>query len=350
MNIFITGATGFIGRHVCALLTAQGHEVVALMRRPQELDLLRQRIAALGGDSRRLSCLAGDLGQPGLGIAEVVPALDVVVHLGARFAWKLDVPTARRVNVEGSLSVAELARAQGARLVFASGFMLENREHLEALGINPNVADGVNWPRVYRRVGAYEASKLEAALKTRAFALEKDVDGVEVQPATVAGHSRTGELDRSQPLYQLIDNLASGRLAMVPGTPSHWLPLVAVDVLAKLIAVAATASPVPRQILALDAATPSLADLLTLVADELGRKPPRRHIPLPMLSALLKVPGLPALMNTEPEALHFIQTSRFDTRATERFLTAQGIVMPPIETVVRATAQAYRDKTEVAVP
>ena len=46
MIFFITGATGFIGRHVCASLTRQNHTVVAMLRRPEaQLDTLRQPVS-----------------------------------------------------------------------------------------------------------------------------------------------------------------------------------------------------------------------------------------------------------------------------------------------------------------
>ena len=41
----------------------------------------------------------------------------------------------------------------------------------------------------------------------RALAAASDLELVEVQPATVAGHSRSGALDTSQPLFALLDNL-----------------------------------------------------------------------------------------------------------------------------------------------
>ena len=35
MRIFVTGATGFIGRHLCARLIDRGDEVVAMVRTPE---------------------------------------------------------------------------------------------------------------------------------------------------------------------------------------------------------------------------------------------------------------------------------------------------------------------------
>src|SRR2546426_6719314 len=40
MQIAVTGATGFVGRHVAATLTGRGHRVRALVRRPEPARLL----------------------------------------------------------------------------------------------------------------------------------------------------------------------------------------------------------------------------------------------------------------------------------------------------------------------
>ena len=290
MTTLITGATGFIGRHLAAALTAQGNPVLALMRRPDRLQTLRRRIDDLGGDGKLLAGMAGDLDLPALGLQGEPPDINVVVHLGATFAWGLDPRAARRTNVDGALAVAELARRNGARLVMISGFMMENNAHLQRLGISPDDPDGADWGRVYARAGAYEASKLEGALRVRSFAGRHGMQLIEVQPATVAGHSVSGELDPAQPLSGLIGNLAHGRLAMVPGTPAHWLPLVGVDGLAALIAAAVLARTVPERLLALDAETPDLRGLLAVLAGALGRKAPSRHIPIWLLAGLLKIP------------------------------------------------------------
>lgn len=345
MTLLITGATGFIGRHVCAQLTRDAHRLCVVLRQPHtQLPVLRKHVDALGGTGDLIHGVQGDLDLPGLGLPDDLAAPDVVIHLGARFAWQLDRQAAYRTNVAGSLAAAELARHHGSRLIFVSGFMLENRPHLQRLGIHSDDPEQVDWQRVYRHAGGYEASKLEAAIRVRALATERGLDMIEVQPATVGGHSVTGALDTAQPLFALLDNLARGRLAMVPGSRAHWLPLVAVDHLATLIALAATTDSPPPRLLALDPATPNLQGLLAIAADALGRRAPRQHLPMPILAALLRIPGMPRLMNTWPEALHFIQATRFDTSVTEAFMQNTGIAQPAIEEVLAASARWYRQR------
>lgn len=347
MTILITGATGFIGRYVCAALTAQQQPVIALLRDPTtQLPTLKQQVRQLGGDAHALRAVKGNLDEPSLGLQTALPALSAIVHLGARFAWQLPVTEARRTNVTGSLSVAELARQQQCRLVFISGFMLENHAHLSRLGINTQPEGDTAWEKVYKQAGSYEASKLEAAIRVRAFAQQHQLDMVEVQPATVAGHSRSGELDAQQPLFQLIANLYSGRLAMIPGSEQHWLPLVCVDVLAALIAQACHDPQAPTRLLALDPSTPTLASTLQHCAAVLGRKPPRHYMPIPLLRALLRIPGLPRIMNTWPEALHFIQTTRFDTQISTDYMQQHGLAHPSINEVLTRSVQHFQFKAQ----
>ncbi|MBZ2190539.1 SDR family oxidoreductase [Alcanivorax sp. JB21] len=357
MTILVTGATGFIGRHVLAALTADHHPVLALMRCPAQLQDLRECIDALGGNGTLVRSVAGDLAAPDLGITDALAPITAVIHLGAVFAWGLDPEEARHINVDGAVAVAELAQRHNARLVMISGFMLENQAHLARLGILPDAPERTDWAQVNAQAGAYETSKIEGALRVRAFARRQQMDWVEIQPATVSGHSITGELDPAQPLFTLISNLATGRLSMIPGTPDHWLPLISVDALAATIAAATLADAVPERLLALDPDTPNLAGLLSVIAEALGRKPPKRHIPITVLRALLKVPGLPRLMNTAPESLHFLQPVRFDTTVMAHFREQQGLHWPPVVRSIVASASYWqrlaenaRHKTSVRIP
>ena len=245
----------------------------------------------------------------------------------------------RAVNVEGAKRVALLATELNSRLVMIGGYMLKNNEHLQRIGIDPRDPELTNWPAVYRRVGAYEASKLEAHFATLALMSAKDGELTVVHPATVCGHSRTGHILDGQPLVALIRNLAQGKLTAVPGTAEHWLPLVTVDYLVELVAACAfDPAMASQELLALDDQSPNLRELLVQVAQPMGLKPPRHHISLRLLRLLLSIPPVARFLNTDAEALDFIQTTRFDTAAVEQFANRHGIAKPDIRQSLQHTA------------
>lgn len=75
MTILLTGATGFIGRHVLTLLIGQGHRVIAFARHAV--------VGEVPVDSERLVTIIGDVAT-GEGFDEIPWAeLDAVVHLAA---------------------------------------------------------------------------------------------------------------------------------------------------------------------------------------------------------------------------------------------------------------------------
>ncbi|AGL84191.1 nucleoside-diphosphate-sugar epimerase [Pseudomonas protegens] len=343
VECFVTGGTGFIGQHLLAHLSAKGHTVRVLMRRPERLAALREQVDHLGGCASRVLAVAGDLERDQLGLSpadrEALRHARVVFHLGAHFAWGLTLEQSRAVNVEGAKRVALLAAEQNSRLVMIGGYMLQNHEHLRRIGIDPHHPQRTDWPALYRHVGGYEASKLEAHFVTLETMSAKGGELTVVHPATVCGHSRTGHILDGQPLVALIRNLVQGKLTAVPGTARHWLPLVTVDYLVELMTASAfDPAMAGQELLALDAQTPNLREMLVQVAQPLGLKSPKHHVSLRLLKWLLSIPPVARFMNTQPEALDFIQTTRFDTAAVEQFASRHGIAKPDIRQSLQHTA------------
>jgi nucleoside-diphosphate-sugar epimerase len=105
MRIFVTGASGFLGRSLCALLLEQGHDVAALVRREGSQPPRTRALSGDLGDSARLAVLL-EREQP-----------DCVVHLAAEIASQRSERKVREVNVEGT-----------ARLLDACSTLADGRE------------------------------------------------------------------------------------------------------------------------------------------------------------------------------------------------------------------------------
>ncbi|MEA2350737.1 MAG: hypothetical protein QOG86_1678, partial [Thermoleophilaceae bacterium] len=81
MNYFVTGATGFIGRHLLEQLLQREGTIYALVREGSRgrLDELGKRLGA--GD--RLVPVSGDLSQERLGVEGFDESIDHFFHLAA---------------------------------------------------------------------------------------------------------------------------------------------------------------------------------------------------------------------------------------------------------------------------
>jgi len=75
VNVVVTGATGFLGRHVVKALTDRGHSVIAVARNAERVEAL-----AWPSSIRFLQC---DVHQPTLDVRNMWGPADVVMHL----AW-----------------------------------------------------------------------------------------------------------------------------------------------------------------------------------------------------------------------------------------------------------------------
>jgi len=122
MRIVVTGATGFIGRHLLPALQARGATPVALVRPTSDRSRLPAGAAAAVGD-------LGDADS----LCRAIDGADAVVHLASllRVPWK---PAFQSVNVEGTRRVAGACAAAGARLVVVSSLAAGPRPPVSRYG------------------------------------------------------------------------------------------------------------------------------------------------------------------------------------------------------------------------
>jgi dihydroflavonol-4-reductase len=180
--VLITGASGFLGRHLLQQLVARpnGLKPVALVRSADTF-----RGYAWVGELGEISVLEGDL--EGLPAAVDHPALEgvtAIIHAAA------DVHHSRRdwqpsfaVNVDGTESVVRAAAALGARVVFvsSSGTVACSPDPADQPDESAPFCDAVvgDWP--------YYASKIAAERQAGALAAELGVEWVVVRPPVLLG-------------------------------------------------------------------------------------------------------------------------------------------------------------------
>ena len=215
MSYFVTGGTGFIGRHVIAELVRLGKPVYVLVRQASRAKL--DRVLSDCGDRAHLIVpVAGDLGEPLLGVApRELAALEGKIghffHLAALYDLDARADELERANVLGTRHALELASELGVSCF----------HHMSSIAI------AGRFPGTFREDMFEEASGLDHPYfrtKHAAEALVRDNGRVPwrvYRPGMVVGHSATGVMDKIDGPYYLFKLIQKIRNSLPP-----WLPLV----------------------------------------------------------------------------------------------------------------------------
>jgi thioester reductase-like protein len=234
--ILLTGATGFLGMELLVrLLERDDREVVALIRASDDAAATARLQGVLAtlfapGDQPapgRVRAVAADLEAPGLGLtgeaaAGLAEQVETVVHCAASVSFALPLEEARRINVEGTRGVLELAaRAPGLKQVVhvSTAYVAGQRdgrafEHEGDVGQEPR--------------NTYEQTKLEA----EALVLASGLPVAILRPSIVVGDSRTGWTPAFNVIYWPLQGFARGLLTSVAADPDGRVDVVPVDAVA----------------------------------------------------------------------------------------------------------------------
>lgn len=274
-HALVFGASGFVGRHV---------------------------VAALGSSGVRVTAARRDSPPPAGDYTEIH-------HCAGAYRFGMTADEARRGNVDLTRVVVEFAAGlpRLRRLVYVSGY---------------RVSGLAEWD--HRRLGAYEASKVEADAVFRARADELGVPWTIVNPASVLSASSDQQLGLAANVKQLWE----GQLKALPG--NAFVPVVSAEYLAAFMALLPTDPSSERGAYwLLDDDTPLLPDLLTLVGTHLGVRVPRLRVPLPL------VRRLPAwVTKADPETRSFLSTDRYPTESAREFAARHDLKMPDVRTLL----------------
>ncbi|WP_405366022.1 alpha/beta fold hydrolase [Kitasatospora sp. NBC_00039] len=333
----VLGATGFLGRWLVLELLGRGEPVAAAVRggrgtaRDQEL---RSWLREHGADADALTTVAADLTRPRLGLspeddARLAHVRDVH-NLAALYRFGLSRAEAHAANVDGALHALDWAAGLSGlrRLVHLSGY----RVGRGAAPRHPLPAPEAD--ALYARLGAYEASKQLGDAAVRVTAARLGVPLTTVNPSSVIGHSVTGEAGQYIGPAELVRQLWHGRLPLLPGSARTFLPVVAVDHLARFLAAVPEHDAGPAHThTVLDPETPPLPELIALLAEHLGVPAPRRLVPVGLVRRLPR-----ALTGADPETLTFLSEDTYDTASADRLAHAAGLQHPPVADLLRRWA------------
>jgi uncharacterized protein YbjT (DUF2867 family) len=249
-RLAVTGANGFMGQHVLALLLSEGHEV-------RGLDRSQDQISGLNGSAK---WHRGDVRDPDT-VRSLVRGCDMVIHLAGGFSGADDLV---EIVTTGTRTIAAVAREENIqRLVYMS-----------CLG-----ADAAARSPFY-------AAKWRAEQLVRS----SGVPHVILRPSLVLGPDD----GVTRPLAQLIRSLPA---VPVPGRGQHREQPIDVEDLARCVTRALTLGELTDQTVSVGGPIfVTLRQLVDLIAGELGVMKPKILLPyrsLPSAARLIPAAGRP---------------------------------------------------------
>jgi thioester reductase-like protein len=265
--VFLTGATGFVGREILSrFLERDNRHVFALVRADND-DEAAGRLPA----HERLTAVAGDIERPSLGLAEgtrerLRREVGTVLHCAASVSFDLPLPESRSVNVEGTRRVLDFARscADLERFSYVSTAYVAGEPG--GLFREDDLAVGQSFRN------AYERSKFEAELAVRTEG--RDLPLQILRPSIVVGDSTTGRTSSFNVLYAPLKAYARGLIRAIPARRDAPVDIVPVDYVADRTHELATRGPNGTFHVVAGRNATTVGKLLDLSSEQLGLSKP----------------------------------------------------------------------------
>jgi len=327
--VFVTGATGFIGKELTRQLVKNGHTVLALVRSQQKWKRFLQTLPA---DEQR-SCMAveGDLRKQRLGLStgdyQQVLQASVIVHAGVPMDISLEEAVARDVILQGAKHLLALAKEMHQqksleKLIHIVGYMSPFGDESGRLDMDVFIPT-----EIFDQAGGYEKYKFLSDLYLRQAALRDGMPLVVVNPSTVIGPRRTGSTEQTDGLGLVVNSIRQGKFPVLPWGREWWLPLLSVDDLATVITGIVESEKLLHQTYyALNGreSTPPFPDLIQLIAKELRMTPPAIRVPLSWLKKVLHAGGS-RFMGVPANSMDFIIDKDLPLRPFQQMKEQKGL-------------------------
>jgi nucleoside-diphosphate-sugar epimerase len=262
-RVLVTGATGFVGRHLVESLLREGRDVVVAVRDPARLPNFSRAVQTITFALERADAIGA------ASLAEVDCIYHLAAHVHVMHAAQADEERFLALNRDATAVLASCAATAGVRrFIYLSSIKVNGERTID----RPFMSSDVPAP-----VDVYGRSKLAAERTLAGIAASSRLEVVIVRPPLVYGPHVGANFRR---LVSLVD---SG-LPLPLGAVVNRRSLVNVWNLVSLLVQAETHANAPgRTWLVSDGFDLSVPELLSVIGAALGRSTRLWSVPIPML-------------------------------------------------------------------
>ena len=325
MNVLVTGATGFLGTNLVHELLKAGHSV---------------RATGYPGSETKYIQVPGVEYEPAditdrEAVIKLARDREVVYHVaGDTSFWKKNFARQRRINIEGTVNVAEACLAQGVKRMI-------HTSTLDVLGYSPEGAALTEETGKFNfnNIGYnYGESKLEAEIRFRAY-LDKGLDGVIIYPGFMMG-----PYDFTLQIGRVFFDLKAGT---IPGAPAGGGSVCHVTEVARAHIAAAEKGRRGEGYLCsgMDYTNVSYQELFKRMAWAADAKAPRLTLPRSVMVAygylsefISEFTRKPPEMN--PGMAHYMSSPQYSD--SSKAIRELGYHVPPVEECIQSALDWYR--------
>lgn len=319
--ILVTGATGFLGRHLIHSLLDAGFGVRALIRNagsrqitlPEEVEILE-----------------GNVLDPTI-LSEAVAGVKTVVHAAAMVSfWKKEAEQVMNINVEGTSCVVDACLEAGCRLIHVSSIAA-----LGSVTEGEYVTEETAWISGESR-SVYSTSKLKAEREVfRGIA--EGLNAQFVNPSIILGPTHNWQ-EGTGKMFTIVNR---GLRFFNPGASGF---VGVKDVAEAIVVVIKHSDLAPGEHFLLNSENMTFRSLFTMIAEALGKKPPSRKLPkLPTMIVATISEWISIISGKPPIVARASMKSGFMSRKFDGSkIESLGMKYQPISEVITEAADEFK--------
>lgn len=264
--IFITGATGLLGSFICKDLIARGYKVKAIKRQTSSMTLL-------GDAADKIEWVIGDMDDTTT-LTEALEGVEAVIHGAAIISFdKRDEARMYKTNVQGTADLVNACVKVGiSNFVHISSVAAIGRKRDQMTLQESDLWEGTEYDSVYAR--SKHAQELEVWRGA-----QEGLDVKIVNPSVILGPGLWGQGSTSVFKFAHSEK---------PFHPEGTINYVDVRDVSKAV-IDLMASDIKNERFVLSAGSMDFKDFFTAVANEFGKKPPKKPVPFWLLKIAVKL-------------------------------------------------------------